>query len=234
MVDRFPLLDGSELDLDADLGPLSDEDRTIVLRNDYAEESLDWWETYATDNGPASPSLSGLAASGGLTTVSLDTGSSASGDVTRIEGPTVNYDNWTEVRAYLWGMEGDTSSFLQSLIYGDGASPSSLSNGINAQIEDNGGHTQVYAGGNEETNATIFANNVSVGPATKQAVGLRIYDADVGSGPSIEIMVNGRRVLGTNSVPFPASDYTFYHSVETTDGASHSRSADGWLIELIP
>jgi len=235
MVDSFPRLNGEVDDMDdlLDGYPPVDHDKHIVLRQDYAEETLKWWETYQTDNGPASETINGLATSGGATTVDLDTGSTSSGDVTTIAGPTVNWDNWTEIRAYLWGLGGGTAAdLIQYLSLADDKDISDMAEGFYVDSRSDGLRGRVKTGGTSQ-NSTI---HVPIPRADMDSIGMRLYENENGSGHGIDFVLNGGYADGWNegSGWANATDLTFYHGVKTFDGTSQVVQADGWLLELIP
>lgn len=242
MVKRFPLLDGSEIDLDETLDshPPSNHSRNIVLRNDYIREQLEWWETYQTDSGPTSPSISGLATSGGDTRITLDTGAASAGDLTAVVGPTVNWSNWTEIRAYIWGMRSDGSGGHKHL-FSLSATPDYMSDGD--------ANPAGFAVGIHEWNGGRFNARVDTDSANQQSgsysditgsseysAGFRIYNNETSAGYSVDFTLNGEYLIGhPEQGGWPASqDLTFYHLVKSMDGSDHTAVADGWLIELIP
>lgn len=234
MVDRFPLLDGTELDLDSQPDPHPDveHDKTITLRADFAEESLPWWLSYVTDNGPANPSFAGLPTSGGLTDISLDTGATNLGDATALQGPTINWDNWTEMRAYVWGVTVNVPETRFRLSLGDNKDPNQISEGFKiGSYKDENISARVITGGTSQ-NGMI---DQSLGGTGTHTYGFRLYESETGNGHSIDFVVNGEhRESWAENKGWPAAqDLSFHVSVVTTDGTQAIATVDGLLIELI-
>jgi len=101
MSTKFPLLDGRTVDLTNRPGGLDPGDPSPFIA-DFKEESNPSWLSLETDNG--SQSFSGLASAGGRGTTTLTTGTTSTGDVTNLKTESFNWDNWSEVWCYAWGV----------------------------------------------------------------------------------------------------------------------------------
>lgn len=235
MVDRFPLLDGTEIDInDRFVDVERDETKAITLRADFAEEMLPWWLSYQTDSGPASPTINGLATSGGETMVELETGSGATGNTTALVGPTINWHNWREIRVFVWGASVTAnaagSRFAVSLADNDTILDASEQIRLDTyQDEAIGG--KIKTGGAEQNNFST-----PLAPPTDDDLGFRIYETEVSDGHSVDFVFNGQfRESWSEANGFPTeSDLTLYFMLRTDDGNQTVAEFDGILIELVP
>lgn len=132
MPKRFHLLNGETLDLEQQLTypfqPIEDE-----YTAHFADESNPWWLSFDTDNG--SQSFAGLASAGGQGTTQLNTGGTTAGDLSMLETPALNWDNWSE----LWFLvSNDPETALLSaptsaqvyVTLGDNRDPTAMTDGV--------------------------------------------------------------------------------------------------------
>lgn len=235
---KFPLFDGTYIDFDRNLdsyGKPEAED-SVVLHEDFAEEELPSWLSYVTDNGPASPTFNGLATSGGETEVTLSTGTTSSGDVTALQGPTINYSNWTEVRFYVYGItvpSDDADKMTLDVHLSDNKEPSQSSESFDLPLNELAAYPKVWTGGQ----IGLEAPNELVDSTAEHTLGFRIVNNDRGSGRGCFFVIDA---MPSDQIheeqAFPnATDLTFYASIRTEDtAADRSMSIDGMFIELVP
>lgn len=227
----FTDLSGTTTDLDTEVfgdPDIPHKQYPKPLRRDYQQEQFAWWETENVDGG--STAFEGLGTVGGEGELVLTTGA-ASSDTTAIEGPTVNWDNWSEIRAGVWGMGGDTTELFDMLLLADDKSlfdaTERISIGVNKASDQIRARTE--SGGNYQTEVNGSINN------PVESVAMRIYEHN-NDGHSVDWFANGQYLDGSSEGRgFPAqTDLTLYHSVSTNDGTAKTRRAGGWLIQLIP
>lgn len=238
MSDYFPLLDGNQINLSQRIDSNSqiDENKTITLHETFAEESLPWWLSYETDNGPVDPTFDGLATSGGKSTVSLNTGSGLSGAVTALKGPTVNYGNWSEVRFYVYGIEttiGTGSQAIHHFHLGDDKDANNdVLEGFDFAL------TQDEAAISIRNSGSIISsfNSSLIDNTSKQDVGFRIVNNNKGDGRDLKCVANAQPF---DQLPaeggFPSqTDMSFYVSTRANTGDEVEMKIDGVVIQLVP
>lgn len=252
MTAEFPLLDGRTLDLDHELDghPATEPgaNKTVVLHEDFAREELPWWLSSSTEGGTVH--FDGLA-SGDATDVILSTDSGAAGNRAVLEGPTVNWSNWTAIRFYAWGVSQSDLGARSYCHLADSADDTAIDEGFHAMVVDrdsgdNGWFGRVLSAGDSEgrldpgdTDSSIDneADDRRIDVRQPHDYGFRIHDNEQGSGYDIDWVTDGSfHSSWPAELGFPApTDLTFRVGIRSTEPASeHTLRVDGIRIELVP
>lgn len=168
-MDPRPLLDGTELDSDRLLSThprvLSvdyphlglDSQRATVLDADFDTGSLPDWLSYYTDNGPTSPTLDGADAS----TVTLSTGSTASGDVSVVQ--MTDQLTWSDHQEIHVCAEFESASGVPQVVFGDDPDHSDMTEGFKANHYSGTSYYRIKAGGTEQNASKDTNGSIRMG-----------------------------------------------------------------------
>lgn len=248
-MNRIPLLNGHELDTDSvlsthphvlsvthpSLGALPDD--ASVFHEDFSREQLPWWLTYATDNGPATPSFDGLASGNDNTHISLSTGTTSSGDATALQfaddagtPQAINWDNWSAMHIFA-RFESIPDGAGTYLTYSDDKDPSDSTDNIKMISRRDLGslYARVYDGSTQ--------NDAEYRNTTPNTMGVSVYEGESGNGHTLEWWVDGERHdrWTESGVWVSSTAHQIAFGIVTQDTASDKTAIiDEVLIVLVP
>lgn len=230
-MDRVSLLDGSELDMDTVLATtpsvlavdypslVPESQAGPVYDAQFGGDSLPDWLTYVTDNGPASPTFDGF----GAQSITLSTGSTSSGDVSVVQTPAVNWDNWGEVHVFA-DFESATGQPL--IAFGDDKDTEDMTEGFKCIGYSNATYLRVKSGGDDLNSANYVGKQLRLGFSV---------EADrQGTGYSFRGFAGGQLVdewLSSDGFP-AATAQNISVGVRTPDGSDQTATLNRVLVIL--
>lgn len=233
MVDKFPLWNGENLDLDnrisrhPDVGQRDGSKKVFDATEDFFAGELPSWLSYSADGSVASPTFN---ADGSVT---LETGSGSSGDTTALETSfSLNWADWKFVRFYVEGLTfSDSNNSVVNVFWANARADDDASEGFGFDLFDD---TKAKAVTNNDNESEV--RSPTDGSTTTQTLGFRVEDHPLGVGADFVPEFNGLEfdhfVEARNYWP-AEGQYPFSVAVWTTDGTNQSVTFENMYLELI-